>query len=429
MTYKEATAFLFEQLPMYQRQGKAAYKADLKTTLLLDEYFGHPHKKYKSIHIAGTNGKGSVAHMLASVLQRAGYKTGLYTSPHLKDFRERIRVNGICVPKEYVISFVTDNSNIIRQLKPSFFEMTVAMAFEYFKNEKVDFAVIETGLGGRLDSTNIISPELSVITNIGLDHTRFLGNTKKLIAKEKAGIIKPHTPVVTGETDPETIEVFRTVANKNSSPLIQADKLFSIPYSTFSADEKQIMQVYSNDKVVFSNLKVSLTGWYQKKNTVTALASISELIHAGYSIKTEHIYSGFENIQEITGLAGRWQIIGHNPKIICDTGHNEDGIKAVTEQLKNTPYKKLHIIWGMVNDKDYNTILKLLPRDALYYFTRASIPRSLDAETLQHEAKKHGLYGNYYPDVKTALSEAKKNASPNDLIFIGGSTFIVADVL
>ncbi len=429
MTYEEATQFLFEQLPMYQRQGKSAYKADLNTTIQLDEYFEHPHRNYKTIHVAGTNGKGSVSHMLASVLMQAGYKTGLYTSPHLKDFRERIRINGVPVPKEEVISFVGDHAEIINKLKPSFFEMTAAMAFEYFKKEKVDVSVIEVGMGGRLDSTNIITPDLSIITNIGLDHTQFLGNTKQLIAKEKAGIIKQNIPVVIGETEIETIEVFRSTAKIKNARLIQADKTYSIPFSAFSHDNKQIMQVHSGDKLKFKDLKVSLLGWYQRKNTITTLAAVDTLNISGYKIKEEHIYSGLENVQESTGLLGRWQIIGSNPRVICDTGHNEDGVKAVVEQIKNTPYRNLHIVWGTVNDKDIQRILSLLPKDAKYYFTKASIPRALDEKVLWQKAGKEGLKGNYYPDAATALNEAKKEATPNDLIFIGGSTFIVADIL
>jgi len=429
MTYEEATQFLFEQLPMYQRQGKAAYKADIKTTILLDEYFDHPHKNYRTIHIAGTNGKGSVSHMLAAILQEAGYRTGLYTSPHLKDFRERIKINGKPIPEHDVITFVTNHRKIIDKLHPSFFEMTAAMAFEYFKNEEVDVAVIEVGMGGRLDSTNIISPDLSIITNISLDHTQFLGSTKPLIAKEKAGIIKSGTPVIIGETEDETIDVFRDIAGEKNAPLTQADKIYSIPFSTFSQDNKQIMQVYSGNKIAFKDLKVSLPGWYQKKNTVTALTAVKALKNAGYKIEDQHIYSGLENVHESTGLLGRWQIIGHNPRIICDTGHNEAGIKEIVYQLKNTPYKHLHIIWGMVNDKDTDAILPILPKDATYYFTRASIPRSLNETTLMKEAKKYGLTGKTYPNVKVALDSAKKISDPNDLIFIGGSTFIVAEIL
>ncbi len=429
MTYEEATQFLFEQLPMYQRQGKSAYKADLNTTIQLDEYFEHPHRNYKTIHVAGTNGKGSVSHMLASVLMQAGYKTGLYTSPHLKDFRERIRINGVPVPKEEVISFVGDHAEIINKLKPSFFEMTAAMAFEYFKKEKVDVSVIEVGMGGRLDSTNIITPDLSIITNIGLDHTQFLGNTKQLIAKEKAGIIKPHIPVLIGETDNETKDVFIEVTNQKQSPLKFADKIYNIPFSTFSANNKQIMQVHSKKELVFKDLKVSLSGWYQRKNTVTALAAIEILKSAGYNIERSHIYEGLENVQKSTGLLGRWQILGSNPRIICDTGHNEGGVKAIVEQIKNTPYHNLHIVWGTVNDKDIKKILSILPKDAKYYFTKASIPRALDEKILWQKAGNEGLKGNYYPDAVTALNEAKKEAIPNDLIFIGGSTFIVADIL
>ncbi len=429
MTYKEATQFLFEQLPMYQRQGKAAYKADLKTTLLLDKYFEYPHRQYKTVHVAGTNGKGSVSHMLASILQQAGYKVGLYTSPHLKDFRERIKIDGKLIPEESVTRFVEEHSSIINKLEPSFFEMTAAMAFDYFRQEKVDVAVVEVGMGGRLDSTNIITPDLSIITNISLDHTAFLGDTKKQIAIEKAGIIKPNIPVVIGESDTETDDVFRNIAAECNSTLVNATTVFQIPFSTFSADEKQIMQVYSNGEVIFSDLKVSLLGWYQKKNIVTALAACKTLAELGYKIDNTSIYKGLEDVQSSTGLLGRWQVLDHNPRVICDTGHNEAGIKAVIEQIKNTPYKNLHIVWGMVNDKDTDAILSMLPTKASYYFTKAKIPRSLDEKLLMQKAQKFNLKGNRYPNVKTALNEARKNSIHNDLIFIGGSTFVVADIL
>ncbi len=429
MTYEKAIQFLFEQLPMYQRQGKAAYKANLQTTLLLDEYFEHPHRHYKTIHIAGTNGKGSVSHMLASILQQAGYRVGLYTSPHLKDFRERIRINGKPIPKSNVIKFVEQHSDIINNLEPSFFEMTAAMAFNYFKEESIDVAVVEVGMGGRLDSTNIISPSLSVITNISLDHTYFLGNTKTQIAAEKAGIIKNDTPVVIGETDIETIEVFKKISKECNAKLICADKHYQIPYSTFSADNMQIMQVYTSGEIVLRDLKVSLMGWYQKKNIVTTLAVCKTLIEVGYKIDEKNIYKGMEVVQSSTGLMGRWQVLDHNPRIICDTAHNEAGVKAIIAQIKSTPYKKLHIVWGMVNDKDIDSILSILPTDAKYYFTKAKIPRSLDEQLLLQMAQKYNLTGNSFPDVKLALNEARKISTSNDLIFIGGSTFIVADIL
>ena len=429
MTYEEATQFLFEQLPMYQRQGKAAYKADLQTTILLDEYFEHPHRHYRTVHIAGTNCKGSVSHMLASVLQQEGYKVGLYTSPHLKDFRERIKISGKPIPKSNVIRFVEEHSAIINKLEPSFFEMTAAMAFDYFKQENIDVAIIEVGMGGRLDSTNIISPDLSVITNISLDHTYFLGDTKAQIAVEKAGIIKAGTPVVIGESDTETDELFRIIAAERSARLVNANELYQIPFSTFSADENQIMQVYSNGKVIYRDLMISLMGWYQKKNIVTVLTACNTLVKLGYKIEKSDIYNGLKDVQSTTGLLGRWQILGHNPQIICDTGHNEAGIKEVIEQIRNTPYKNLHIVWGMVSDKDADAILSMLPTDAIYYFTKADIPRSLDENLLWQKAKKYNLKGNSFPDVKTALNKARKNSTLNDLIFIGGSTFIVADIL
>jgi dihydrofolate synthase/folylpolyglutamate synthase len=307
--------------------------------------------------------------------------------------------------------------------------MTAAMAFDYFKHEKVNVAIIEVGMGGRLDSTNIISPDLSVITNISLDHTAFLGDTIKQIAAEKGGIIKPNTPVVIGERDTETDEVFRSIATERNALLIDATSTYQIPFSAFSADEKQIVQVYSNGEMAYRDLKVSLMGWYQKKNIVTTLTACKTLIELGYKIDNTDIYKGLEEVQTATGLLGRWQTLGHNPRIICDIGHNETGIKAVIEQIKNTPYKNLHIVWGMVNDKDTDTILALLPTEATYFFTRASIPRSLDEKLLLQKAEKYNLSGSHYPNVKTAIKEARKISTPNDLIFIGGSTFIVADAL
>jgi dihydrofolate synthase/folylpolyglutamate synthase len=429
MTYQEATRFLFSQLPMYQRQGQAAYKADLDTTYQLDAYFKSPHKQYRVVHVAGTNGKGSVSHMLAAILQEAGYKVGLYTSPHLKDFRERIKVNGEVIDEQSVVDFVVKHATIIKELKPSFFEMTVAMAFDYFANQNVEVAVVEVGMGGRLDSTNIVHPVLSVITNIDLDHTQFLGSTKALIAEEKGGIIKEGVPVVIGETDEDTVHVFANIAHGKKAPLLQADQIYQIPYSTYSADEKQVMQVYSGEEVVYTNLKVSLLGIYQRKNVTTVLVACDELRRNGFTILDNHVSLGLEGVQASTGLLGRWQLLGRNPRIVCDTGHNAAGVKAVMEQIQQTAYKSLHIIWGMVNDKDTGAILRLLPQTACYYFTRASIPRSLPEEELRVAAKTIGLNGESFKNVQEALIAAQKNAEVNDLIFIGGSTFVVADVL
>ncbi len=429
MTYQETLDFLFSQLPMYQRIGKAAYKADLETTLRIDAAFGNPHKTYKTIHVAGTNGKGSVSHSLASVLQEAGYKVGLYTSPHLKDFRERIRVNGMMMTESAVINFVEDSRDLLDELKPSFFEMTVAMAFDYFQKEAVDVAVIEVGMGGRLDSTNIIEPEVSVITNIGMDHTAFLGSTKAEIAKEKGGIIKAGIPVVIGQTQSETQRIFQEIASEKGTSIEFADQKYRVSVATFSVDNKQILQVYQKDTLVYPDLKLDLLGLYQQKNILTILCAIDHIREKGFKIPKSDVYNGLERVCENTGLLGRWHYLGSNPRIVCDTGHNQDGIEAVVVQIKNTAHEKLHFVLGMVNDKDHEAVLDILPKEAQYYFTRASIPRSLDPFELKHQAKKHGLEGEIYENPLIALDAAKKNAGSNDLIFIGGSTFVVADVL
>ncbi|MCU4176348.1 bifunctional folylpolyglutamate synthase/dihydrofolate synthase [Carboxylicivirga sp. N1Y90] len=427
--YKETLDFLFGQLPMYQRVGKAAYKADLFTTQELDRYFRHPHTSYKTIHVAGTNGKGSVSHCLASVLQKAGYKVGLYTSPHLKDFRERIRVDGQMITEEAVVGFVNDHQSIIEELEPSFFEMSVAMALQYFKEEKVDVAVVEVGMGGRLDSTNIIQPELSIITNIGLDHTGFLGTDITSIAGEKAGIIKSEIPVVIGETHPESKEVFEAIAKEKGANLYFADKVYEIPYATNSIDNRQVFQVYENGEVVYENLKLDLLGIYQQKNVVTVLSAINLLNEGGFAISKKHLYEGLNNVVGSTGLLGRWQILDNNPLIVCDTGHNAEGVKQIVDQLKLTPHKQLHIVIGMVDDKDHAAVMSLLPDGAKYYFTKAAIPRSMKPDKLAIMAKEYGLMGDIYLNPLEALGAARKNAGFNDLIFIGGSTFIVADVL
>ncbi len=429
MNYHETLDFLFAQLPMYQRVGKAAYKADLATTLALDDYFNHPHQAYKTIHIGGTNGKGSVSHCLASVLQEAGYKVGLYTSPHLKDFRERIRVNGQMMSEQAVIDFVANHQNIIKELQPSFFEMSAAMAFEYFKQEAVDVAIIEVGMGGRLDSTNIISPEVSAITNIGLDHTAFLGDSLDKIAIEKGGIIKKNVPVIIGQTQAETEPVFASLAKERGTSIAFADKQLQVSTATFSIDEKQVFQIYRNEQLAYADLKLDLLGSYQQKNVLTALAIIEQLQKGSFTITRDNLYKGLEKVVSNTGLLGRWQHLGYNPRIICDTGHNLDGISMLVEQMMNTPHDKLHIVLGMVNDKDHAAVLGILPKHANYYFTKAAIPRSLNEKTLKEMAEKVQLSGNTYPDVHSALAAAKKNANANDLIFIGGSTFIVADLL
>lgn len=428
MTYKEALDFLYSYLPMFQRVGAAAYKANLDNTVAFDEYLSHPHRQFKSIHVAGTNGKGSVCHMLAAILQTAGYRTGLYTSPHLKDFRERIRVNGKCIQENDVVSFIGENEAFIRELRPSFFEMSVAMAFDHFRKEKVDVAVIETGMGGRLDSTNIIIPVVSVITNIGFDHTAFLGNTLDRIAGEKAGIIKQCVPVVIGETQ-ETFEVFRQIATKHHAPIYLADQLYHLEEKIPVPEGRQSYRVYLNKMLALDGLETDLGGLYQRKNIITAIQTLDILKDKGFHISNKHIYRGFKNIKKLTGFRGRWEIIGHQPSIICDAGHNSNGIKEVVKQIKQIPYSHLHIVFGLVDDKDPIPVLELLPEEAIFYFTQAGIPRAMDKDKLAAVARKTGLKGDTYPGPMQALEAAKNAAEADDLVFVGGSTFVVAEVL
>ncbi len=431
MNYEEVLGFLYENLPFYQRKGAAAYKGDLDNTLALDLMFGHPHRSFRAIHIAGTNGKGSVSHMMAAILQEAGFKTGLYTSPHLKDFRERIRVNGEMVKKTFVVDFVKRfvEMNKTHQLEPSFFELTVLMAFDYFRSEQVDVAVIEVGLGGRLDSTNIIFPELAVITNISLDHVALLGDTLGKIALEKAGIIKPSVPVIIGETHPQTSMIFAGKANENHAPVLFADQQLRADYSMVSVDQRQLFNVKNSEGILFENLRLDLLGNYQSRNICTLLCAVLELKKMGWSISETNIRNGLENVTGLTGLSGRWQTIGVNPRIICDTGHNEAGIREVVAQLSQVPHKKLHFIIGMVNDKDIAGVLALLPKEAVYYFTKASIPRAMPEHQLMQMATYFGLNGAAYEHVQDALADAKMYADTNDLIFVGGSTFVVAEAL
>lgn len=428
MTYSEAIDFLFTQLPMYQRSGAAAYKNNLDNTWRLDEWFGHPHRSFKSIHVAGTNGKGSVSHMLASVLQEAGYRTGLYTSPHLVDFRERIRINGTMISSAAVVDFVTKNQQVISETAPSFFEMTVAMAFDYFAREKVEVAVIETGLGGRLDSTNIVDPVLSIITNIGLDHTALLGRTVPLIAAEKAGIIKRDRPVVIGRRQQATQSVFEQKAQEMNACLWMSDEVCSLNLLQHD-QQSQVVQVLKGDTVFMDNLVLPLPGNYQLENLCTVVASVDQLVRQGFGISEAHFRAGIGRVLANTGLKGRWQVLSPLPLTICDTGHNEDGIRMVVEQLKSLNFERLHIVLGMVSDKEVDKVLALLPAKGLYYFTRANIPRSMAPELLQSKALEHGLKGQIFDNVLAAYRAAQKNASDNDLIFIGGSTFVVAEVV
>jgi dihydrofolate synthase/folylpolyglutamate synthase len=393
--------------------------------------FDYPHQTFRSIHIAGTNGKGSVSHMLASVLQEAGYKTGLYTSPHLKDFRERIRINEEMISKEAVVKFTESflEMNETELLEPSFFELTVSMAFDYFRYKQVDIAVVEVGLGGRLDSTNIITPEVSVITNISFDHMALLGNTLQKIAVEKAGIIKPQIPVVIGETSLETKTIFEETAAINESPIYFADQFYQVTETYPSSEGKQGMDICGKEGWAYKDLQIDLMGIYQKLNIPTVLKTIDILNEKGWNISEDHIRQGIAHTIQNTGLMGRWQIIGQHPTIICDTGHNQAGIKQVVDQLNQTTWEKLHMVIGMVNDKEQEEVLALLPTHALYYFTKASIPRAAEPEVLLAKAVPFGLKGECYPTVHQALSVALANAGKNDLVFIGGSTFVVAEIL
>jgi len=429
MTYSETLDFLFNSLPMYQRHGKAAYKANLENTHLLDTAAGRPHRCYPSIHIAGTNGKGSVSHMLASVLQEAGFRTGLYTSPHLLDFRERIRINGLPIPEYEVTGFVERYQGIIGDIKPSFFEMTVAMAFEHFAEHKVDVAVIETGMGGRLDSTNILSPALSIITNISLDHTEFLGSDLPSIAREKGGIIKKGVPLVLGRTGESYEEILMEMARKKMAPVRHAGKSYIPEFFTFNREGSVILRIRHTESGTLESYTCDLSGHYQQENLITALTSLRILQQKGWSIPQEAIEKGFSNIAANTGILGRWQGVGSNPRSICDTAHNRDGIAAVMKQLEQVPRKELHMVWGMVNDKDLESILPLLPGKARYYFTPSSVPRSMDAGVLQKSAATLGLKGSAYPSVEEAYRAARDSAGPDDMIFTGGSTFVVADLL
>ncbi|MUP46589.1 bifunctional folylpolyglutamate synthase/dihydrofolate synthase [Gramella sp. BOM4] len=396
---------MFQQLPMYQRIGKQAFKKDLTNTLQLAAHLGNPEKKFKSIHVAGTNGKGSVSHMLAAIFQSAGYKTGLYTSPHLKDFRERIRINGQMISEKSVIEFIDQNKDFLENQKLSFFEMSVGMAFDHFAKEQVDIAIIEVGMGGRLDSTNIVKPEVSVITNIGLDHTAFLGDTLAAIAGEKAGIIKENVPVIIGEKQLETSPVFKEKASEMNSEILFA--------------EEGAYPVYETD----------LKGTYQAKNLKTVLTTVKVLQNQGWKLPSEAIKNALSKVKLLTGLQGRWDTLQLNPKVVCDTAHNAEGLKIVMKQLGNENYQNLHIVMGVVNDKDLSKVLPLFPKDAHYYFAKPDVPRGLEAELLQAQARDHGLEGKVFSSVKKAYEAALEWALDEDLIFIGGSNFTVAEVL
>lgn len=428
MNYQEVIEFMFNSLPMYQRVGAAAYKANLDNTLAFDKITGSPHKKYKTIHIAGTNGKGSVSHSLASILQEAGYKTGLYTSPHLTDYRERIRVNGKKIEESFITEFINSHKNFIKNVKPSFFEMSVALAFKYFELQQVEVAVIEVGMGGRLDSTNIILPELSVITNIGLDHTQFLGNSLAEIAGEKAGIIKQNIPVVIGERQKETEEVFLKKAKEKNSKISFASDNYAckilnsnLKYSNFEVEKKTSDKSYT--------LNFNLSGKYQEKNLATILETVDNLRNQGFCISDENVKQGLENLIKNTGFHGRWETLNAEPLTICDTGHNKEGLSYTIEQLLSLEFKKLRFVLGFVNDKNVDEVLKLFPKNAEYYFCKAQIPRALDEKILLEKANLVSINGKSFENVSSAYHAAKKDADKNDVIFIGGSTFVVADLL
>jgi len=405
MNYQQTISYLFGQLPMYQRIGQAAYKVNLDNTHKLCKILGNPEQKLKTVHVAGTNGKGSTSHMIASVLQEAGYKVGLYTSPHLKDFKERIKINGQMITEDAVVHFVSNYKHKFEKIHLSFFEWTVGLAFSYFESQDVDIAVVETGLGGRLDSTNVLLPELSLITNIGLDHTQFLGATLPKIAIEKAGIIKEGVPVVIGERQEEIVSLFTDRSLELNAPIVFADETIQDEYLT------------------------DLKGRYQKKNVKNAVKAIQILQDKNWKIDKKHLVDGLQNVINNTGLLGRWQTLGEQPKIICDVGHNETGIKEIVQQINELTFRQLHFVLGTVNDKSIETILQLLPKGASYYFCEANIPRALPVEELHRLATKNQLEGISYNSVSEALVTAKQQAEKEDLIFIGGSTFVVAEVI
>jgi dihydrofolate synthase / folylpolyglutamate synthase len=427
MNYDQTLDYLFSRLPMYQRVGAAAYKADLNNTIAICNALGNPEKKLKCIHVAGTNGKGSTSHMISAVLQKAGYRVGLYTSPHLIDFRERIKINGKLISKEYITEFVEKYKTEFEKIEPSFFEWTVGLAFDHFVNKEVDVAVIEVGLGGRLDSTNVIDPLVSVITNIGYDHMNLLGDTLQKIAAEKAGIIKAKRPVVISQYQPEVSQIFTDKARALKAPLEFASKEFKICESHRNGTLKTSVLNKRTNETHFYEL--DLTGTYQLKNLLGVLSALRSISASGFFIGEENIKDGLRHVTELTGLNGRWQIINGKPLMICDSGHNEDGIKEVLENLKTYSYKQLHFVLGVVNDKDISSILNLLPKSAVYYFTKANIPRALPELELKEKAEGYSLKGETFSNVKEAIAAAKKKAKTNDLIFIGGSTFIVADAL
>lgn len=443
MNYQQTLDYLYSQLPMFTRDGASAFKKDLTNTLQLCKRLDDPHKKFKSVHIAGTNGKGSTSHMLAAILQTAGYKTGLYTSPHLRDFRERIRINGEMISEQHVIDFVKNHRQDFEDIRPSFFEMTVAMAFDAFAKAKVDIAIIEVGLGGRLDSTNVVIPLLSVVTNIGWDHMNMLGDTLPLIAGEKAGVIKSGVPVIIGEYQPEIAEVFINKAKAESAPISFASEEWEILKSEAENRESEVRGLKSEasseylefniqkegSRLKIQDLRLDLPGIYQLKNAKTVLSAVEELRRQNFAISDTQVKTALALVKKLTGLHGRWETLSHNPLTICDTGHNPEGITEVLKNIESTPHETLHIVIGVVNDKDISKILAMLPKHATYYFCRPDIPRGLDAEILRQKAEGFGLHGEIYISVKAALKTAQNQADKHDLVFVGGSTFVVAEII
>jgi dihydrofolate synthase/folylpolyglutamate synthase len=428
MTYPQALEYLYARLPMYQRIGPAAYKPSLDNTIRIMEVLGKPHTKIKTLHVAGTNGKGSSSHMLAAILQQAGYKTGLYTSPHLVDFRERIKINGKMIPKNCVVDFIEKYKQPFEDIAPSFFEWTVGLALDYFAQEEVDVAIMEVGLGGRLDSTNIITPKACLITNISMDHMNLLGDSIEKISKEKAGIIKPKVPVVISQYQSESAGVFSAMAREMKSPIEFADKNYRVVSSKLVKDVL-VAEITDKRNGQTEKYELDLTGKYQLKNLLGVLNMIGFIEKAGFILEPSHVKKALSQVMKLTSLSGRWQKLSDKPLVIADTGHNEDGIKQVLENIESTEFNKLHFVIGTVNDKDIESILKLLPKKATYYFVKADIPRALPAEELAAKAGKHKLMGKTYPTVEAGLKAAKKAALKSDLIFIGGSTFVVGDAL
>jgi dihydrofolate synthase/folylpolyglutamate synthase len=432
MNYQQTVDYLYQHLPMFTRVGAVALKNDLHNTLELCNLLGNPQHKFKSIHIAGTNGKGSTSHMLAAILQQAGYKVGLYTSPHLQDFRERIRINGQMVPENFVVEFVEQMRDAIASIEPSFFELTVAMAFHYFALEQVDVAVIEVGLGGRLDSTNVITPELSVITNISYDHMHILGNTLPEIAAEKAGIIKAGVPVVIGETQPAVQSVFTNKAAEMQAPIHFADQEWLVQESNLNPTHPGSglqMQLLHKQQQQVKHITLGLSGQYQEKNIMTVLSAVKLLQHSGWSIPEAALHDGLLHVKKLTGLRGRWEVMSENPLLVMDVGHNEAGIKEIVQQLRHTTYQQLHIVTGFVKDKAVDAVLPLFPTTAAYYFTKAQIPRALDEHTLAEMAAASGLKGHSYATVQEALQAARQHAHKDDMILVCGSFFIVSEAM